>query len=233
LKSVARSSKQPYHCHENLVFQFIFAEFLIIHPIIAELQQQIIHKKFAKERYIKTLEYLVGEDIGSSRRCFSWSLTEGRLAKLNSHCLQLMRIIKENERSLSMHRNIDQALIYCMQALTGLQMEEDLLSKESFCLLVKKMSDRMHQFSNDLFSFLKYFGEDENTLFFVLHSAGKLDSFYHSGFTASLLTDISRKSLDELESFLVKAYRKRGFSHLLPTLRTLFYQLPTSERVLV
>lgn len=216
--------RQSHHCQDNLVFQFILAEFLVVYPCILELQTQLHSKMFSNEQFEKSLEYLGGESAFIYGKCFPWSFTEGRLAKLNCHCLHFMRITKETEQTSQLHRHIDQAFVYCMQALSALK--TDLKSRVDVGALLQKMISEMGFFADVLFFVLENYKDDENTLFFLLHSAAKLDLLYKPGFTANLLLNFGEKNLEELEAYITKAYRKRGFFHLLPIIHSLFVQLP-------
>lgn len=206
--------RHPYLGKDSLVFQFILAEFLIVYPYIIELQARVDANSPLK----KTLEELGGGSLRAGKNPI-WSFTGGCLVKLNNYCLQLLQVAEENESFGKMHRHADQAVIYCMQGMKELSEGEKELS-------TNKILGEMSSFSHQLFAAVGYYRENENILFFLLHYAAKFDAIKYKGFTAQLLTEISHQPLPVLKENIVKAYKKRGFLHLIPLLQQLFTNLP-------
>lgn len=220
---------KPYYCHDSLIFQFVLAEFLIAFSLVQELEKSLASGHIEQETLRKTLALLGGESIFFLTSSPSWNLNEGALAKLNNHCFHLVQSIQEeNPLLFALHRHADNAFLHCIHGLNALRPVPFFTEESSSSFAIKMVQD-MHRLAVALPSAILHYKCNENVLFFFLRYYLQFDTLYHPGFSAALLANCSDGGLFSIEEFLLKAYRKRGFSHLLPIIQLLFIELSLSQ----
>lgn len=222
---------KPYYCHDALVFQFVLAEFLIAFSIVQQLEKPLASGRPEEALLLQTLSLLGGESIFFPTSSLSWNVSEGALAKLNDRCLHLVQSMQgDNPLLFALHRHADNAFLHCMHGLNALRPAPFFTEESSRSFAIKMIQD-IHRLALALPPAILHYKSDENVLFFFLRYYLQFDALYHPGFSAALLASCSPGGLFSVEEFLLKAYRKRGFSHLLPTIQLLFIELSLSQQM--
>lgn len=236
-----------YHHNHSLLFQFILSEFIIAYSQLQKMQSSVSHLKETAKRsslieqdhqLLETLMTSVSKLAGSSQdymRIFSWNYDDGVLAKLKNYSAIISQnAVREDKDMAGLHRNANKAWLACLQTLDLLRMLLQQSKKATtldeslhieFQAAFHKMSAALQRFARTTAQFLKQFKEDENVILFILRHHDQIDALYEPKFVAKLFNKMYSKKLAGARQFLINAYTKRGFDHLLPAINTKFAEL--------
>jgi hypothetical protein len=247
VKSTQHSKHIPvgtYHENDSLLLQFILSEFLLVYQEISSLHshfegfQTAISKRRPKEQRQDFLDQLIASVellSGASHdtmRLFSWGQEGGLLHKLNSYSALFSRRSAPNGKlEQTLYRHINQCLLISIQFHDLLLTVNEFPSSqwknyiEELEALESKIISNGEKFSKLLPKIIQRFSEDENVIFFVLRHCKEFDQLFHEGFVKKILSKLDHGTLNDVEKYLVKQYRKRGFTQLLSVISEKFENL--------
>lgn len=226
-----------YHHNDSLLFQFILAEFLAIHTEIAPLRKLTAPPRSTMqcEAILIPVTKLTGASY-DTMRLFVWNQETGILSKFKNYCaLYAQNFVAEqpaSKRVQLLHQNANQAWLYCIHCLDLLHTLKDkginAKTGESLCKACDKLLNCLSRITKALVPLLDAFSSDENVLFFILRHRSEVDAIYGEGFTAQTLSKMDPEGLAGIEKMLTHRFVKRGFNHLLPSIKTHIAQLATA-----
>jgi len=235
MKVNQQKKNTSYHQNDYLLFQFVLSEFLRAYPEVIELHTAfqslkslykgkgtLTDKKLALQRLIRATEILSGASY-NYMRIFSWNQEGGSLNKLNHYCALFTRNapgkIKEPQLIYSF---VNQSWLACIQlhdfvvALFDLPVNkwnENLAQIES---LESKIYRKMNQFTKHLPTIIQEYSNNENVIFYIVRHHQDFERLLSKTFLKNLFNNIFDGGVKEVKNFLLRRYRRRGFSQLLP-----------------
>jgi len=208
-----------FHKEDGLVFQFFLNEWLLASKCHFELSCQIdkLLEKPSSKRLTQDLESHIKKLSGIEHNFIRFVSPEhdGILKRLSHFAAILAQgISDEKAEERVIRKATNQAWGFAM-ALGGSNLKEQ---EEKILSELKKIGKAVPKL------FLK-FTKDENVLFFILRHKKDFDSLLGNGFVKKMIAKSYPKGHEEAESFLTLRYTKRGFTGLLPVIKTLMQDL--------
>ncbi len=187
--------------HRILLLQFFLKELLAAH-------QAILY------------EAPINLVISSDRRYFpyDWANESGHVNKAREHA-QLILIAFENfeEEAEKIHTMLADLVI----SFSG---KETFNSRQK--IQVKRKLHQLYLLAEPLISHYK---NNENLIFFLLKNLDSVNALMGKGYLQAFLSHLHKKGLEQLEKKLCDHYHNRGFSSLIPELKTRFSELSGSN----
>ncbi|MDP1834601.1 MAG: hypothetical protein Q8K75_01615 [Chlamydiales bacterium] len=145
--------------------------------------------------------------------------TQGVLHQFRNDCRKLHQL-SLSDSTATLYKIADKAWIEAQHAIHAYTHGSDDAEKRlPFLGYIVKMVKTVERFRKSWPKMLVDFRQDENVLFFLLRRRVDLDPLCGTGFVRDLLQKLWPKGRQELESFVLAAYRRRGFDQLVPQIR--------------
>jgi hypothetical protein len=146
--------------------------------------------------------------------------TQGVLHQLRNDCRKLHQLGR-SDSTAALYKTADKAWIEAQHAIQAYTHgSEDAEKRLPFLGYVVKLIKTVESFRKSWPKMLIDFRQDENILFFLLRRRVDLDPLCGIGFVRELMRKLWPKGRQELESFVLSAYRNRGFDQLVPQIRS-------------
>lgn len=213
-----------YHQQHNLLFQFILSELILVQRELKQLETILQQPLEPKAPALMTHMTNLAGSTQSHLRIFSWS-DDGMLTKLRYYTALLCQT---NPLHDSMETAIDQeaneSWLLAMQVLDTIRAlrrtrttAPDIADlKAAF----KKLSKSIKRLANLVSDAIVHYQDDENVIFFLVRHHRDLGELYENpSFVPKLLRKMFPKKLPEVQTFLTKSYKARGFHHLVPVIQ--------------
>lgn len=188
--------------HRILLLQFFLKELLATHQAIL---------------YDAPINLIISSD----RRHFpyDWAHESGHVNKAREHA-QLILIAFENFENEA--EQIHTTLTDLVRSFSG---------KESFNSRQKiQVNRKLHELYLLAEPLISYYKNSENLIFFLLKNQDPVNALMGRGYLQTFLSHLHKKGLGQLEKKLCDHYHDRGFSSLIPELKTRFSELSQSNR---
>jgi hypothetical protein len=207
---------RAFHRNTALLFQFIFAEFLMAQRELLSLLN-LIHcakEKISLDIASAALTKLVGS-VNEQMRLFLWSNQDGILTKLKNNCGYFIQNSSILESSL-LHTYADQAWLLTAKCLNGMRQHQIIEAP-----LLQQAVDDLFSLGDVLNRIIAHFKDDENVIFFILRHKEPLDALYKEPFVRNYFEKIYPEGLRSVSQLLTARYKARGFGHLIPIIEKL------------
>lgn len=225
-ESTVAAQQQYYPLSSNIVIQLLLQDFLSVYYEIAVLKNLLprIAPKSSmtparktsvttRKKLERSLMILLPE---SDDRLLDhpWNSPRGVLSKLRYHTLMLAEASVQRTEATELLTLVSKARQFARTASTSLQPAD-----------VLKLVRAMERSSQLLPLILKTFADEENVLFFLARHHRDFDDLLGNGYTYALLSSLQTKGLSGVRSLLLKRYRQRGFTELLPQIGELMDEI--------
>lgn len=230
-KMPVRSSVKAFLSSQHLLFQFIWSELLLTHHQIVQIKSltKKIEEIEATQDIQSTLEALkphFSKLSGSAResmRLFYWD-DDGILTKLKNYCVLFSHYeSSEGKNYIELSHEANKLWLLSLEALDMLDLvSNDKLNRkiDDFIKLLGKIYRHLTRFKRLVAESVLTFHSDENVLLFMWRHQQELDQMHKRGFIRSILCTMYSGGVEEARDFIIKKYTQRGFSELLPFIRS-------------
>lgn len=231
--TLSRRHVKAYHHHHHLLVQFIWFELMLAQQHIKEAVNVLEnlkgnHRSTTHNSLIYLLKTHITKLSGSAHdymRLFAWG-DDGILAKLKNYCaLFSQNKIGLGREQFDISREANKAWLLSLEALDIIRVISDQpskASKEPISLIIKKIKLTITRLKKLMIKIACHFRNDENVLLFILRHHEGLDQLHRRGFVKILLSEMYPKNINEAQKFLIKKYTARGFTELVPFIRSTF-----------
>jgi len=232
---IRKNVVKAYHQHQHLLMQFIWSELILAHGHshkTLEVLDKLKHTKKMTSR--NSLLYELKNHIttlsGSAHdymRLFAWG-DDGILAKLKNYCsLFTQTKINLGHNQEELYKEANKAWLLSLEALDIIRVlsQHKSHSEDALCSITKKMHNSIEKIRKLLEQIVLHFSHDENILMFILRNQEALEKLHKRNFVKHVLNAMYPKGLEAAQKLLVKKYTARGFSQLIPFIRSKISQL--------
>ncbi len=151
---------------------------------------------------------------------------QGPLVELGQECQKLSAATHSHKDAAHLYLLADRAWLEAHQALQaythgerhGSGDQTDTSKRLPFLGHIVKMIKTLERFSKTWPKLFREFRSNENVLLFLVRRRHDLDTLHGSKFVKGVLEPLFPEGPSELESYLLEAYARRGFSHLSTTI---------------
>lgn len=197
--------------NEHLLIQFFLDEFLLACPVIRRLRElrANLEGSFGEPKE-ECLEEIDREIKVLCLAPTQWSLREGSLSRLRNYSQKLDTELKQT---------ISQAFYSADQVKEAMTLDEDPIEH------LDTLQVHFDAIAKRVPLLITTFADNENVLYFVLKNRDDLDTIYEPSFVRDLCAEMFDGGIEEMAGFVVKRYKKRGFSHHIPNIESRIAEL--------
>ncbi len=238
--SIARRHLKAYHQQHRLLLQFIWSDLILAHQHTIEcvrLNEELKkpQKSMTRNALLHALKVHVTKLAGSAHdymRLFAWG-DEGIFAKLKNYCtLFSQNANDENKEQLELLREANKGWLLALEALNDMQVplhNEKTLESGPLSVVVAKIGVSIDRMKKLVALLAMPLYTDENVLLFIIRHHEALDRLHGSGFVKKTLMKMYPQGLEASERFLIKKYKARGFTQMIPLIQTAFSKLALDQ----